>query len=307
MRGVVTGEEVVVTDHEDSYFDMVSRKVVNEVFASRPKDFNLEGLRAAKFFTSLEESDRILDIGCSSGQFILEAAQKAGIKSRLIGLDPDPELVQFLPDDVDTSRFTFLEGKGEDIPLPDNSVQVVAAHNVIFRAANVAKMLAEMKRVTKPNGLVVISSNFRSHATYRHDFEEMVADLMSVSMRKTFDPPVIPAEKCYFEDLPKKLAEIGELRSIGEEIQGCDAVITRDRVNAYMTPILFSFNRTNLPESRELRSQWRQTVRKVVEPYIEHEIDTQELENQVNGSSKTPYFADIIHRGMIVARNSKAS
>jgi tRNA G46 methylase TrmB len=83
MRGVVTGEEVVVTDHEDSYFDMVSRKVVNEVFASRPKDFNLEGLRAAKFFTSLEESDRILDIGCSSGQFILEAAQKAGIKSRL--------------------------------------------------------------------------------------------------------------------------------------------------------------------------------------------------------------------------------
>lgn len=282
---------------------MVARRVINEEYALEPVDFNYQGLKRADELKGLDETDAILDIGCSSGKFVLDAAAALGIKSHIYGLDPDAGLQQFLPDYIDTRRFTFIEGYGEDIPLEDNSVKVTTAHNVIFRARSVGKMLAEMKRVTKPDGLIIISTNSRDHARYRHDFEEMVADLVSIDMHMRIEPPQLPAENCTFEALDQMIKADPGLIAIAETRQRTEAVITRERVGGYVFPILFSANRTNIPDNR--RGIWRYTVRKVVEQYIDNELDLAEKDTSRNGNQAS--FNDIIHRGMIVASNLKTS
>lgn len=303
MLGAV--EKLSYLDHEDAYADMVSRKEINEGFAKDPLDFNVESLRIAADYKNLSEKDKIADIGCSSGAFILRGAEVNGITSQILGVDPNADaLQQFLPPSVDDSRFTLIEGYGEDIPLPDNSVAVVTALNVLFRAADQIRMLREMTRVAEPGGLIFISTNNRYHAHWRHTFERVVAKIMEDKTSMNIEAPSIPAEGCYWEDLPAIIEAAGGLQVVEEHHQRTEAVITSSRVDDFIRPLDYSANRTNLPVY--LREQWRETVRKVVLPRLQNAIAKDKENKESQGSDEEPCFKDTIRRGMVVARVTKA-
>lgn len=290
-------------DHQDSYLDMVSRRRINEEYAEQPVDFNEQGLRLAAEHVDIGEDEAILDIGCSSGRFVLEAAQATSTQAKIYGLEPDFEIINFLPDHIDDSKFTFLHGMGENIPLPDNTVRVATAHNVLFRAHSIPRMLEEMRRVTEPGGVLAISTNARYHAFWRHTFERVVAKVMAEQISQPVETPSIPAAGCYLEDLPEIVEQNGGLKIIGELNQFCAAVITADRVDDYVRPIALSVNRTGLDP--RMRSQWRAVSEDIVRPFVMNKIAKMDERNQEQGVDAEPYFADVVHRGMILARNIK--
>lgn len=308
-------EDLSRFDHQDAYLDMVSRRLVNEEFAEQPVDFNEEGFEKAKKLVSLSRNDAIVDIGTSSGVFALDAAEAAGITSHLIGIEPDVAAAMFMPGNRDIGQFTFIEGHGEAIPLPDNAAKIVTAHNVLFRAKDKLKMLAEMKRVAEPGGLIIVSTNAKGHAYERHNFEQAIARILSLKLGMEITPPPIPAAGCYLGELPEILKQSGGLQPLEFVRQTCRAIITKDRVGAYLRPLEMAANRTNLPADAETRYLWRQTVHTYIEPKVQRVIDAAEFltdledndieDNPEAAQTQEPYFPDIIDRGMIIARNLK--
>lgn len=92
---------------------------------------------------------RWLDIGCHDGSF---ARRLASEKFFVTGTDVwDPQLMR----DAD---WTYVRQSGETIPLPDGSAQVVSALEVIEHLVDTDRFLEELRRVTSPSALVVLST-----------------------------------------------------------------------------------------------------------------------------------------------------
>jgi SAM-dependent methyltransferase len=301
-----TPEHGIIKDHSDSFMDMVLRRMINEDFAEHPTDFNVEGLRAGQKFVEggLTRDDLIVDIGGSSGQFAAIAAKQTTTEAHIVTIEPDDETYDYMPEEL-KGYTSFMQGYGEDIPLPDNSATGVTAHNVIFRVGNLARVLSEMKRVVRPGGFIAISTNAYGHAYYRHSFEHRVAEIMQQKVDIPFSIPGAPAEGRYIEDLPDIFRSAGELEQVrGLAVtQNTRALITSGRLSEYLLSIMYSVNRTSLPP--EYRRVWREVVKSLVKPEVEHGIAQMEAEDQLLGVSREPFFADPIRRGMVVLRNIK--
>lgn len=284
---------------------MMFRRKVND-FASEPVDFYRLGLEMAQRHTHLGATDAILDVGCSSGRFIIEAAATTEISSYLVGLDPDPQAFhEFLPPSLRGSRFAFLCGKGEAIPLSDNAVKVVTGHNVLFRADNLQSMLSEMKRVTEPDGLIVVSTNARNHAHWRHRFESLIAVAVSQELKIFSEPMYAPAHGVYLEQVPDIIERVGGLIIEDHFVQNCHSKITRgERLDTLAQSLQLSANRFPGNDPR-VRPLWRRIVAKQIVPFIERHIDRHEQAIKGIGGTTAPYFADVVHRGLFVLRNLK--
>lgn len=308
---------------KDEYVSMVARKHISDL-AAEPVNFNVEGqLMALQLLTpALSENDYILDIGCNSGEFVLEAAEITHMPARMIGLDVNEyPYSTYLSPDLDLSRFVFMQGDGQDMQLPDNAVRAAFAHNTIYRARNVLEMFAEMKRVVEPGGLIGVSTNARGHAPKRHRFERMAQ--LYVEAHSGIEIPLSddPAQKCYFEDLRMILAMSGGLVPLGRPVtQNSYSVITADRVLDYELAIELSTAANSIPP--ELATLWRTGVEKIVGPTIRAEIAAKQQavnEEHARGMQRTPFvqqadqgpplafYADPVVRGMLILRNDKAA
>jgi len=95
---------------------------------------------------------QVLDIGCSAG-FISDEFRLAG--ASVIGLDIDePGLARA------RERFgehvQFIRAPGDDMPLPDGSVDIVVFNHIYEHVPDVAAVMAEIRRVLKPDGVVYL-------------------------------------------------------------------------------------------------------------------------------------------------------
>jgi ubiquinone/menaquinone biosynthesis C-methylase UbiE len=289
----------------DFYPHMMRRRMIND-FAARPVDFYAESFDYARSLGALSTEAAVLDVGCSSGEFMARGAARIGNTTlRLIGIDPDRQAYQlhYPTEDPQLHTFSFVQARGEAIPLRDNSVSVSMAHNVLFRSDQPLAILAEMQRVTIPGGLMFISTNSRQHAPWRHHFEAKVAALI---FRQTFHNvswPREPAHSFYFETAPELIKSLGGLTIIESIEQRCDAQITVDRVAEYVQAIKDTVNRTNLPT--ELYGTWDRTVDAQVTPSIMGHINRVRDRLESTGRTRMVYFGDQIARGMLIVANSK--
>jgi SAM-dependent methyltransferase len=251
----------------------------------------------AVLHSDISTEDVVLDIGCSSGIFALRAARLAHMPAHLIGLDVQEDAFRkHFPTDHSRIGFSFVQGSGEAIPLPTDSVAVTTAHNVLFRAHDIDDMLNEMKRVTQADGLIIISTNFRNHALSRHLWERTIAETVSTELDIPIEPVLPPAEGCYFEDLAGIVAQSGGLEAIDTVIQEDVALITPgERFETFLTSLYYSVNYTDLPTC--FYSRWRNVVDRTIQPLLLESYDRQ--------SRDEPVFTDTVHRGMVVWRNHK--
>jgi arsenite methyltransferase len=146
-------------------------KYGNEVFgATLYDDAGQPALRAAvdaslgcgvpTAVADLHEGETVLDLGSGAGADVLISARRVGPTGKAIGLDMTDEMLALARQnaaDADIENAEFLEGYMEEIPLPDNSVDVVISNCVINLAADKRKVLAEAARVLKPGGRFAIS------------------------------------------------------------------------------------------------------------------------------------------------------
>lgn len=103
-----------------------------------------------------------VDLGCGPGFFAERAAQElldGGARGgRMIGVDVDEKLIWLARERAkDLSLpLEYLIGAGAEIPLPDDTADVVYARFLFQHLEKPETVIAEMKRVARPGGLVVI-------------------------------------------------------------------------------------------------------------------------------------------------------
>jgi len=126
-------------------------EIAVESFAGVGNPFALGQLRPAEV---------VVDVGCGSGFDCLIAADQVGPTGRVIGIDMTEAMLakaRFNAAARGTTNVEFRHGLVEEIPLPDESVDVVISNGVINLCPDKEAAYREIYRVLKPGGRLQIA------------------------------------------------------------------------------------------------------------------------------------------------------
>jgi SAM-dependent methyltransferase len=113
----------------------------------------------------LRPGEVVLDLGSGAGFDAFLAAEQVGESGKVIGTDMTPEMVHRAranADKLNISNVEFRLGKIEELPVPDNTADVVISNCVINLSPDKDSVFKEIYRALKPGGRIVISDILRS-------------------------------------------------------------------------------------------------------------------------------------------------
>jgi len=108
----------------------------------------------------LKRGEIVLDLGSGEGIDVLRSARRVGPTGKAYGLDMTDEMLALAEENKRKSGLTnvdFLKGEIENIPLPENSVDVIISNCVINLSADKDRVVNEAFRVLKLGGRFAVS------------------------------------------------------------------------------------------------------------------------------------------------------
>ncbi len=126
-----------------------------------PQEANLGlGCGNPTALANLKEGETVLDLGSGGGIDCFLASKQVGPSGRVIGVDMTPDMLERARKAAKAGGFENVEfrlGEIEALPVPDNTVDAVISNCVLNLSPARDRVFAEVMRVLKPGGRVMIS------------------------------------------------------------------------------------------------------------------------------------------------------
>lgn len=109
---------------------------------------------------NIKQGDIVLDLGSGAGFDVFLAAKKVGENGKVIGVDFAEEMIEKAKQNAekyDYKNVEFKLGDIEELPIEDNSIDVIISNCVINLAPDKEKVFREAYRVLKKDGKMFVS------------------------------------------------------------------------------------------------------------------------------------------------------
>jgi len=104
----------------------------------------------------------VADVGCGNG-FDLRQIVPQGRCRHAIGLDLSAGMLRSLEDLRQSGGLSLVRADAQQLPLPDRSVDVAMAMHMLYHVPDIPAAIRELRRITKPGGTVLASTNSSAH------------------------------------------------------------------------------------------------------------------------------------------------
>jgi len=167
LESVIKGEVLrmyqEVADHPEGEFHFYHGRQAAEMFGYEPEWLDRAPAGAVASFagvgnphlrSGVRPGETVLDLGSGAGLDAIISSWRAGPTGKVVGVDLNPSMCLKAQAHAAATGATMEchEGRMEDIPLPDGSVDVVISNGVINLSFRKRRVIREIFRVLKPGG-----------------------------------------------------------------------------------------------------------------------------------------------------------
>jgi ubiquinone/menaquinone biosynthesis C-methylase UbiE len=156
---------------------------------------------------AIDTRSAALDLGCGTGIATRAIASRPGFKGSVLGIDLSDHLVEAATrlaagEGLD-SRVSFRVGDSQNLGLPPASFDAVIAHTLFSHLDDPAKVLAEMRRVLRPGGIIGIFDGDYASLTFELGDEQRSRQMDDVLVASLVTNPRV------LRQMPRLLREAG--------------------------------------------------------------------------------------------------